>query len=164
MLRSGRQRVRQFLQASRRPTDADLSLGQAYLDGRLCGLFVGQEPRDIVHAVNTARWLLERGHHDRELVQAALLHDIGKGLQRTRDRVVYVLASRAGAANLLASAESRLQARGAVARSLIHSEAGAEMLEAAGASPAVVRLTRLHHSALCDDAMLALLQEADAAS
>ena len=52
----------------------------------------------------------------------------------------------------------------AVGRSLAHSDTGATLLEATGASPRVVALTRLHHSEPGEDGMLAVLQEADAAS
>ena len=52
----------------------------------------------------------------------------------------------------------------ALARSRAHSELGAELLTAAGASPRVAELTRLHHRPAGRDAMLALLQRADAAT
>ena len=164
MLDSARQRVRQFREATARPTNADLTLARTYLDGTLLDLFQGQEPRDVVHGVRTARWLLDRGHADRELLQAALLHDVGKGNQRTRDRVAYVVAARMRLAGTLARRGTATRMAQAVGRSLRHSDVGAMLLEQAGASPRVVALTRLHHSEPGGDGMLALLQEADAAS
>jgi len=161
---SARQRIRQFREARAKPTNADLTLARTYLDGTLLDLFQAQEPRDVVHGARAARWLLERGYEDRELLQAALLHDVGKGNQRTRDRVVYVIAGRLRLAEALATRGRRTRMGQAVARSLRHSEAGAILLDEAGASPRVIELTRLHHSKPGGDGMLAVLQEADAAS
>lgn len=117
-----------------------------------------------MHSAGTARWLLERGHDDRDLVVAALAHDIAKGHQRRVDRVAYVLASHAGLAPRLANADSPHALRRAVARSLAHASAGASILAAAGTSPRIVELTRLHHAPPAGDPVLALLQQADAAN
>ena len=159
------ERVRQFREASLPPDANDLALARGCLDGELLALFAAQEPRDQRHSAGTARWLLERGHGgDRDLLVAALLHDAGKGRQRTRDRVAHVLAGwlRVGAA--AAADGSRLEMRRAIARSRAHGEIGARLLAAAGASARAVELTRLHHRPAGDDAMLALLQRADAAT
>lgn len=158
------QRVRQFREASSLPTDGDLALAREHLPPALAGLFEAQHRRDICHAARTARWLIERGHNDRDLVAAALLHDIGKGSQRRRDRVVYVVLVWFGTARFAASEGSRFELRRAVARSRTHSEAGAATLLAAGAPARVVALVRMHHAKTAGDAMLALLQQADAAS
>ncbi len=158
------QRVRQFREASSLPTDGDLALAREHLPPALAGLFEGQHQRDVLHAARTARWLLERGHGDSDLVAAALLHDIGKGSQRRRDRVAYVVSGWFGTARFVASAGSRFELRRAVARSRTHSEVGAEMLLSAGAPARVVELVRMHHAKAAGDAMLGLLQQADAAS
>jgi hypothetical protein len=159
-----RQRFRQFREAGRKPSEADVALAGSHLLEPLLGLFLGQHPRDIVHAAATARWLIERGHDDPDLIAAALLHDVGKGHQRRADRVVYVVAARLRLANLIAAPRSRFETRRAVARSLSHSETSAELLMLAGASGRVVELTRGHHSPPGPDTMLALLQQADAAN
>lgn len=156
-----RQRIRQFAGASRKPGDADIRLAMDWLNGPLLTLFLRQHPRDIVHTAATARWLLDRGHADPDLVVAALLHDTGKGDQRTRDRVAYVLASWAGIADRLASARSRFRMRRAIARSLVHAVTGARMTERAGAPARVSDLIARHHDPVGPDAMLGLLQEAD---
>lgn len=157
-------RVRQVREASVPPSADDLALAREVLAGDLLALFHGQEPRDQRHSANTARWLLERGHgDDHDLLVAALLHDAGKGAQRTRDRVVHVLTEWLPEA-LVAEQDSRFDVRRALARSRAHSELGAGLLVAAGASPRVVELTRLHHRPAGRDAMLALLQRADAAT
>jgi putative nucleotidyltransferase with HDIG domain len=157
-----RDRIRQFREATVEPTETDFGLARAWLEGDLLRLFEAQHPRDIVHTAATARWLLERGHDDRELVQAALLHDIGKGRQRRRDRVAYVVLSEVRLVRRVASEGSRFELRRAVARSLSHSTTGAEMLRRAGAPPRVVELTARHHGSPGGDPVLALLQQADA--
>jgi hypothetical protein len=159
-----RERVRQFRQAGIRPSAADHALARFWLPPALVPLFEAQHPRDIVHTAGTARWLIDRGHDDRDLVQAALLHDIAKGHQRRADRTLYVLAGAVGLAHAAANPGSGWEVRRAIARSLTHAEAGAATLEQAGASERVIALTRLHHSQPDGDAMLALLQAADAAS
>ena len=160
-----RDRLRQFADAGRVPGAAEHALSREYLHGPLLDLFVGQHPRDIVHAAATARWLLDRGHDDAVLVRAALLHDIGKGDQRRLDRVAHVTASRLRLGAFAGDRGSRLRLRRALARSRDHSELGAALLLAAGAEPRLVELTRLHHStASASDPVLALLQVADAES
>ena len=157
-------RVRQVREASIGPDAADLALARELLGGDLLALFGAQEPRDQRHSAGTARWLLERGHDgDHDLLVAALLHDAGKGEQRTRDRVAHVLTEWLPEA-LVAGEDSSFEMRRALARSRAHSERGAELLIAAGASPRVVELTRLHHRPPGRDAMLALLQRADGAT
>ena len=157
-------RVRQVREASLGPDAADLAVARDYLAGDLLALFGAQEPRDQRHSARTARWLLERGHAgDHDLLVAALLHDAGKGAQRTRDRIVHVVTDWLPEP-LVAGEASRFEMRRALARSRAHSERGADLLAGAGASPRVIELTRLHHRPPGRDAMLALLQRADAAT
>ena len=141
-----------------------MNLARAHLSGGLLALFEAQHPRDIRHSAATARWLLDRGHSDRDLVVAALLHDVGKGQQRRRDRVVHVLAAASGAGRWLTDARSRFEMRRALYRSRHHAEAGAGLLEAAGGAARAVALTRLHHLPAGDDPVLALLHRADGAN
>jgi putative nucleotidyltransferase with HDIG domain len=159
-----RDRIRQFREANRPPAAEDFALARQFLEDTLLRMFEAQHPRDIRHGAATARWLLDRGHDDHGLILAALLHDIGKGEQRPMDRVIYVLASASWTAGLLARTDSKVTLRRAVHRSLHHSEMGAEMLAAAGAPPPVSELTRLHHVPTAGTGVLALLQQADAAS
>lgn len=157
-------RVRQFLEAGRLPTRDDFELAAGLLDEPLLRLFEAQHPRDVVHSANTARWLLDRGHRDPDLLAAALLHDIGKGAQRRVDRALYVVAENVRLARVLAAPGSRFELRRAAARTLTHGEAGAAALAAAGASARVIAFTRLHHEPPRGDGVLALLQQADAAN
>jgi DNA-binding transcriptional LysR family regulator len=154
-------RVEQFFAAARTPSPADYAEAEAHLPPPLLSLFREQHPRDIVHASATARWLVERGHEDLDLISAALLHDIGKGEQRRWDRVAHVVLGRAG--RRFAAGQSRFELRTALWRSRYHGELAVPRLRAAGASDRVVELTRLHHAKPGRDGMLALLQEADAA-
>ncbi|HJP41016.1 MAG TPA: HD domain-containing protein [Dehalococcoidia bacterium] len=155
------QRVHQFFQAGRRPTPEDFELAEEWLSPTLFELFVGQHPRDVVHSVSLARWLLEQGHREPDLVVAALVHDIGKGNQRRADRVAYVMAQWARSDGFAGDHGSRFEIRRAIARSANHSERGAALLSLADAPPVVIELTRLHHSKTKGDAMLDLLQKAD---
>jgi predicted HD phosphohydrolase len=159
-----RDRIRQWLTATDLPSKEDFAFAREVLDDPLYALFVRQHPRDVLHGVRTAWWLIDRGYEDYDLVTAALVHDIAKGAQRRRDRVAYVVASDLGIARWVAEPRSQYEVRRAVARSLVHSERGAAMLERAGASEAVISLTLLHHSDPGDDPVLALLQQADAAT
>ena len=159
-----RGRLRQFRQASALPTEADFGLASRYLESRLLTLFRSQHPRDIAHSAATARWLIERGQADNDLIVAGLLHDVAKGEQRRADRVAWVLAGYAGLERRLAGRGSRFEFRRAMARTAEHSAAGARILLQAGATPAVAELTRLHHAPPGTDRVLALLQQADAAN
>ncbi len=127
-----------------------------------------QHPRDIVHAAECARWLQRRGISNVDLIAAALLHDIAKGAQRRWDRTAAVLAGALGLSEAAAHGDSRFELRRALQRTREHSREGARVLQAAGAPAAVVELTRLHHLLTTTpegrDGMLALLQEADAAT
>jgi putative nucleotidyltransferase with HDIG domain len=157
-------RISQFRNAGAKPSESDIGFARVHLSEALFELFRTQHPRDVVHSVETARWLLARGHHQPDLIAAALLHDIGKGEQRRVDRVAFVLAGRLRLAGRAGDRGSRFEMRRAVARSAEHSRRGAQLLREAGASDLVVSLTLKHHAEAADDAMLALLQQADAAN
>jgi hypothetical protein len=158
-------RIRQFARAGARPTEGDFEFARGILgQGPLFELFERQHPRDVVHSAETARWLLERGHAAPDLLIAALLHDVGKGYQRRLDRAAYVLLDGCGLAEAASDGSSRLELRRALARTRTHSITGAETLAAAGAPPGGVELTRRHHDSGFPDPVLALLQQADAAS
>ena len=159
-----RHRIRQFMQAGARPAPADFDLARRFLNDPLMRLFEGQHPRDVVHSAGTARWLLARGHNDPGLIVAALLHDVAKGRQRRFDRAAYVLLDTAGLSAAAADSSSRFEARRALARTRSHSHRGAEVLAEAGAPPLAVDLTLRHHDSGFPDPVLALLQQADAAS
>lgn len=159
-----RHRIRQFFTAGRSPTPAEIAFAEGWLPPTLLELFLAQHPRDICHGVATAKWLLARGVDDEDVIVAALLHDVGKGDQRRIDRVAYVVASWLRVTQWLGHERSRCALRRAVYRASRHAERGASMLQAHGASTRAVELTRRHHEHPRGDAMLALLQQADAES
>lgn len=159
-----RQRVRQFFEASRQPTEEDIAFAGSHLPPGLFEVFLGQHQRDILHSVNAARYLLAHDRAEPDLIAAALLHDIGKGHQRRADRVLFVLAQGTALSGRMAEPASRFEWRRAVARSLHHAEAGAALLESAGAAATIVELVRRHHAREGGDDMLTALQGADAAT
>lgn len=156
-----RERIRQFKEASLQPSNQDLQLVQKLLDEPLLSLFLSQDLRDQRHGARTAHWLISKGEKNPDLLIAALVHDIGKGHQRTRDRVVHVLTSWSKTGKLVEAKTSSFEMRQAIARSRSHSELGAQQLEQSGVSNRVIELTRLHHTPPETDTMLALLQCAD---
>tara|TARA_B110000263_G_C15244181_1_gene480882 strand:+ start:484 stop:969 length:486 start_codon:yes stop_codon:yes gene_type:complete len=154
-------RIRQFREASLQPNAEDLELAQKLLDEPILSLFLSQNLRDQRHGARTAHWLISKGENNSELLIAALIHDIGKGHQRTRDRVVHVLTSWSKTGKLVEAKTSSFEMRQAIARSRNHSELGAQQLKQSGVSNRVIELTRLHHTPPETDTMLALLQCAD---
>lgn len=158
------QRVTQFREAGAQPTERELAFARERLSQEAFELFRSQHPRDIVHSTNTARWLVARGYDNADLLAAALLHDVGKGHQRRLDRVAYVVSEWLKSEDRAGSHGSRLEMRRAMARSRDHSEAGARMARDAGVSERIIELILNHHAEADGDAMLALLQQADAAN
>ncbi len=72
-------RVRQGLSnlsAGIRPEDEELVA--RYLSPTELKLFYRMEPPDSLHSTGVLRSLLKRGVHDRAILKAALLHDVGK--------------------------------------------------------------------------------------
>jgi len=156
-------RSRQFLAALRpRLAGDDRLLVAQHISPALQRLFYTMSARDQRHSVDVARALLAEGEDDEALVQAALLHDVGKGPLRLWHRVAFVI---------LQALSPRLLARLAPPgtggwrapfdRLLRHGERGAQMLEAAGAPQETVRLVRYHENASVQERSLARLRAAD---
>ncbi len=141
-------RVRQGIcYVAERPTPEDEALAAALLPPPLLALYARMAPRDQAHAARVCRALRQKGVDDPILLQAALLHDVGKtGGIPLLYRVLYVLVGR-WAPWLL----QRLEQRSRVPALLCplvqlarHPEIGAELAARAGASPDVVALIRWH--------------------
>lgn len=124
---------------------------------------------DRRHAVRCGRYVLGRLGEDapREVVQAAIMHDVGKldSRLRTYGRVVATLC---GA--LAGRKTAHLWVRGSgftrrVGLYLLHPELGADMLALAGSHDLVVRWAREHHLPesqwTVDTAVGRILREAD---
>ncbi len=136
--------------------------------------FVAMEPRDRRHSLDVMRRVRERssvggGHASRDLLAAALLHDVGKGRLLLCDRAAFVLlnalSERLGDA---LAVEHGMRWRRALWRIRHHARLGAARLVDAGSRPPVVELVARHIAAKREgaggDRELALLIAADDAS
>ncbi|MCL5265086.1 MAG: HD domain-containing protein [Chloroflexi bacterium] len=160
-------RVRQFIGALRASVEPrELDILDEHLRPALKALFLAMDIQDQRHTLDVFRYLVNRGCRDRTLLQAALLHDVGKanaGLG-TWYRVAIVLF-RAFCPALLAklsSAESRGWRRPFWVHKH-HGEAGARLVAQAGGDYRLVEMVRLHQSP-ADDPLLQALCEADGAN
>jgi len=125
-------------------------------------LFFSMTARDQRHSLDVLHALLRQGQTDRDLLSAALLHDVGKGSVRLWHRVAYVLIRAASPRLLRKLASGDGSWRGALAAIADHAERGASLVRAAGASDEVVHLVRCHESPDGDaDPRQALLRAAD---
>ncbi len=165
-----RHRVGQFfLYLRARPTSDDRALVDATLPPALAALFGRMAPGEQLHCLRVMRWLAGQGHCQPELLQAALLHDVGKSvapislLERVEAVLVrWLLPSRYAR---WAQAEPRGWQRPFVTATQ-HPEWGARLAAQAGAAPLVVSLIRRHQVERLrpvteEDRILALLQLAE---
>ncbi|MDP2726144.1 MAG: HD domain-containing protein, partial [Dehalococcoidia bacterium] len=92
------------------------------------------------------RHLRRQGAQDRDLLVAALLHDVGKGQVSIVHRVAVVLLEATWPAALfrIASPKGPRWRRGFYEH-CHHAELGAELARLAGSHPRVVALVRYHH-------------------
>jgi len=126
-------------------------------------LLYAMTARDQRHCLDVFHSLRHDGHDDPELLAAALLHDVGKGPVRLWQRVAYVLIHAVSPRLLrrLASDEGSGWRR-SLASFSEHSQRGAALVEATGASSAVVTMVRLHSGdGSDDDPRVAILRAAD---
>ncbi len=126
------------------------------------GLFYAMTARDQRHCLDVFYALEGGGCQDEEVLLAALLHDVGKGLIRLWHRAAYVLL-RAIWPRLLARLAQPEGGgwRRAMASLEDHAARGAVLAEAAGTPAMVVELIRHHERADAGDGRLALLRAAD---
>lgn len=159
-------RLRQFWEALRaRPDPQGLEAAQRLLSPPLWALFQRMPPNEQAHALRVFQRLRQSGHTDRDLLTAALLHDVGKALQRPRlwERVAVVISYACCPTRAFRLGEG--QPRGwrrpfVLARQ--HPEWGARLVAEAGASPEAVALIRYHQTVPPPDIPhLAALQAAD---
>lgn len=162
MMRQTGYRTRQFLRAlGERPDAETRRLAERFLTREQRRLFVALSPRDQRHSARTAALLLRQDYRDPELIQAALLHDVGKGRQALWQRVAYVLLAASSPRLLRRVARPGDGWRGALERSRRHAVLGAEAARRAGSPPRVVGLIRAHHdpSSEADASALAAADE-----
>lgn len=163
--------------ASARPDDA---WAEARLTEGERSLFTRLPAQERAHAILVARRLLrERPGATRELVAAALLHDVGKlgtpgtggsvpggrGASRRSPATPVVVALWRVLTHLLppssAPPEPRLEGLAGARQARVHHPLyGAELLRAAGAAPRVIELVARHHDPF-PEPDLRLLQECD---
>jgi putative nucleotidyltransferase with HDIG domain len=118
---------------------------QSHLDARGAALFRQMTTRDQAHAAKTAAFVSARTDTAEDLVVAALLHDIGKGRQSIRQRVLYVVLASLSPGLLARLARPGAGTRGALYRSLNHPSIGAGLAAAAGCSTRICDLIAAHH-------------------
>ena len=157
----------------------EFGLLNEYLTPSQVELFQRMPRSDQRHGLDVFHALRRKQRHDRDLLAAALLHDVGKsggvlslskgGRLRLWHRVLIVLieAIRPQLLDRLAAEEPRSWRYPFFVHQR-HPELGAELAQAAGCSPVTVELIRRHQQPPADnpvrtrrDKLLAALQEAD---
>ncbi len=146
-----RYRAAQFFHALYATISAeDWALVDAIFDGNAAAraLFDRMTRADRHHAIAVARALQQRGHTDSHLLQAALLHDVGKSLgQPIVHRVLVVIFSKCCPALLKKLAAAPLDCAGWRRPFVVserHPQIGAQWAREAGCAPQVVRLIAHH--------------------
>jgi hypothetical protein len=120
-----------------------------HLSSATYALFRRMAPYDQAHALRVFRWLQDHGVTDPALLQAGLLHDVGKSAGPERIPLLYrgpiVLARRAPRLwAWLARERRRPDPRRPFHLYAVHAAHGAELARAAGCAPGVVELIAAH--------------------
>jgi putative nucleotidyltransferase with HDIG domain len=118
---------------ARRPGPIDQMLVANSLTPAESEVFWSQPVADLAHAVRSARSL---NPERRDLIRAALLHDVGK----RKSGIGTIRRSLATALSIV-----RIPIGGGLARYLDHGEIGARELEEMGCEALVVQFARHHH-------------------
>ncbi len=172
-----RYRLRQLWQAlDARTAPEDLELVREILSPQLAALFFRMQPSEQVHSLIVLSKLVEQGEHDRDLLVAALLHDVGKiqaplhlwerGWVVLLKAAVPDLVEKWGSQPLPADGKAVWWKR-SLQVALQHPAWGAELVRQAGASSQVQVLIRYHqhqpgeHLNEQDNRLLIKLQSVD---
>jgi len=147
-------RARQFwLALTAAPTLAELQAARSVLAPPLMALFSRMQPGEQAHSLAVYRSLAGQGQNDPDVLAAALLHDVGKTCcpLRVWERALIVIAYRLAprrAKTWGASPEPAAGWRRPFVTAEQHPTWGAQMAQAAGASPLTVDLIRRHQDRL----------------
>jgi hypothetical protein len=166
-----------------RPVEVDEALLGRFLTPQAVHLFLSMPGQDRQHALNVFRSLQQAGHDDPNLLAAALLHDVGKGVAQGDDGAssvgsgvphregprlwhrVAVVLMRAFWPSLLEQLgqEDRRDWRRPFYIQQYHPQLGAELARQAGCSPVTVGIIRRHEDPpdQKDEPLLAALRAAD---
>lgn len=167
-------RVQQFMLAFNPPAQAvETAMVSPYLAPAQLALFRQLQRSEQWHACLMLNKLLDQGETDRDLLAAALLHDIGKILYplKTWERVLIVIMKRSFPR--LVEGWGQGSPQGLVKPFVVacqHARWGADLAEKAGASALTVGLVRQHEeetptdSTTEQDRLLRLLKQADDSS
>jgi putative nucleotidyltransferase with HDIG domain len=157
-------RVWQFLRAAFAPVRRhERRLVERYLSPPQVTLFSRMPRCDQRHGLDVFHTLRRAGHCDPVLLQAALLHDVGKtvGELTIVHRVLVVLIQRFAPQMLVRLAADGHSWKAPFAVHARHPEVGAERALGVGCPTEVVDLIRRHHGSAHRDDRLAALQWAD---
>lgn len=141
-------RVKQFASAfAIRMLPRERAVVEGLLSPGELALFYSMGHPALRHSLRVFRRLRRQGLHDRQLLAASLLHDVGKGRISMAHRVAAVLleASWPGLLDRMALPQGPRWRRGFYEHQH-HPELGAELARGAGSDPRVVDLIRYHHA------------------
>ncbi|NPV07125.1 MAG: HD domain-containing protein [Anaerolineae bacterium] len=142
-------RVYRFIRSARPGvSNLDRALAEEWLPDQQLVLFLSQSEADQRHAISVARLLLNSGYASRDLIAAALLHDVGKrGACFTPWHRTVIVLLEAVAPGLLRwlSRWEHYRLLAPFGLHLRHSRESAALAREAGASARTVRLIRCHH-------------------
>jgi hypothetical protein len=143
---------------------------QVALSDEQMKLFLRQSPAGQQHGYRVMWMLLDSGHHDQDLLTAALLHDVGKIYMKSNwwDRPVVVLTQAVNPKRVeeWAKGDGSGWRRPFVIKAR-HADWGADFAEAAACTPLTVELIRHHQDPIetkagdRDSESLTLLQWSD---
>lgn len=113
------------------------------------------------HAVDVCRRLYEQGWRDSALLQAALLHDVGKGRQPLLLRAVVVLFEQLAPWAIARLGTGSTGPWAFLYRDRMHAAVGADLILKAGGAPEIARIVAAHYDPVPDDERIRALQLVD---
>ena len=157
-------RILQFFRAAlARIHRHEYDLVEQHLASAQAALFRRMPRCDQRHSLDVLYTLQRAGHQDKTLIQAALLHDVGKtrGQLTILHRVAVVLLQRFAPDWLARLAADGEGWKAPFAVHAQHPQIGATRAADAGCSQETIDLIHRHHETHPEDTMLAALQWAD---